>query len=289
MSDIRQELDFPRRDYLIGQGVITMLAIPTFVSGKPAAAFVIRFEQQRQFRPEELELAQALGNQAMLAMQLTRLSETSRRSAVVGERNRLAREVHDTLAQGFTGVIVQLEAAGEAMAQSLPAKVTGHLERASALARESLREARRSVRALRPRALAENSLSAVLEALFAKMTSDTRLTAKLVVDGESRQLPQDWEDNLLRISQEVLTNALRHSQATQFHGRLSFNPQRISLHVRDNGVGFDTEQKHEGFGLQGIRERVQSMGGQLAILSQRGKGTSMAILLPMHSEHKGHG
>ena len=288
MNDIREELDFPRRDHLIRQGVITMLAVPSFVAGKPAAVFVIRFEQRRQFRPEELDLAQALGNQAMLAMQLTRLSEESRRMAVGGERNRMAREVHDTLAQGFTGVIVQLEAAAEAMAQSLPEKVTGHLERASSLARESLHEARRSVRALRPQALAESSLSAALQTLFVNMTSDTPVAAKLIVEGERRQLPQEWEDNLLRISQEVLTNVVRHSQATEFHGRLSLDNKRMSLHLRDNGTGFDTGKKHEGFGLQGIRERVQTMGGQLAILSERGKGTSISIVLPMHSEQEGY-
>jgi PAS domain S-box-containing protein len=288
MNDIREELDFPRRDHLIRQGVITMLAVPSFVAGKPAAAFVIRFEQRRQFRPEELDLAQALGNQAMLAMQLTRLSEESRRMAVGGERNRMAREVHDTLAQGFTGVIVQLEAAAEAMAQSLPEKVTGHLARASALARESLHEARRSVRALRPQALAETSLSAALQTLFVNMTSDTPVAAKLIVEGERRQLPQEWEDNLLRISQEVLTNVVRHSGATEFHGRLSLDNKRMSLHLRDNGTGFETGRKHEGFGLQGIRERVQTMGGQLAILSEKGKGTSISIVLPMHSEQEGY-
>ena len=288
LSDIRQGLGAPWRPHVLSQGIITVLVIPTFVAGKPAAAFGIRFAQQRQFRPEELELAQALANQAMLSMQLTRLSEESLRSAVVGERNRLAREVHDTLAQGFTGVIVQLEAAGEAMSQSLPAKVLGHLERASALARESLQEARRSVRALRPQALAESSLSLALKDIFTKMTSDTPVVAKLIVDGEPRQIPQEWENNLLRIGQEVLTNAVRHSQATEFHGRLSFDPQRVTLHLRDNGTGFDTKKKHEGFGLQGIRERAETMGGKLAILSETGKGTSISIVLPTDSGRQSH-
>ncbi len=288
LHDIRVGSGAPWRPHVLRQGVISVLLIPSFVAGKPAAAFGIRFKQQRQFRPEELELAQALANQAMLAMQLTRLSEESRRSAVVGERNRLAREVHDTLAQGFTGVIVQLEAAGEAMAQDLPAKVSGHLERASALARESLQEARRSVRALRPQALAENSLSIALKDLFAKMTSDTSLVAKLIVDGEPRPLPEVWENNLLRIGQEVLTNALRHSQATEFHGRLTFDVREVSLHVRDNGLGFDTGKSHEGFGLQGIRERAQTMGGRLAISSEKGKGTSISIVLPIDSGIQSH-
>ncbi len=113
----------------------------------------------------------------MLAKKLTNPSEKNRRSAVVAERNRLAREVHDTLAQGFTGVIVQLEAAGEAMAQNRPAKVSGHIERASALARESLQEARRSVKALRPQALEDYGLGRALPELLVKMTSGTPIAA----------------------------------------------------------------------------------------------------------------
>ncbi len=286
LGDIREGSGAPWRRHVLSQGIITVLIIPTYVAGRPAAAFGIRFEQQRQFSREELELAQALANQAMLAMQLTRLSEESRRSAVVGERNRLAREVHDTLAQGFTGIIVQLEAAGEAMAQGLPAKVPGYLERASALARESLQEARRSVRALRPQALEETSLGIALKDLFAKMTADTPVAAKLIVDGEPRQLPEEWENNLLRIGQEVLTNAVRHSQATEFHGRLTFDIHGVSLHLRDNGTGFDTGKKCEGLGLQGIRERAETMGGKLAISSEKGKGTSISIVLPTDLETK---
>jgi PAS domain S-box-containing protein len=288
LSDVRHGSGAPWRPHVLRQGIITVLIIPSFVAGKPAAAFGIRFKQERQFCSEELELAQALANQAMLAMQLMRLSEENRRSAVVGERNRLAREVHDTLAQGLTGVIVQLEAAGEAMGQNLPAKVSGHLERAGALARESLQEARRSVRALRPQALADNSLGMALKDLFAKMTSDTPLVATLIVDGEPRPLPEEWENNLLRIGQEVLTNALRHSQASEFHGRLTFDIHEVSLRLRDNGMGFDTEGKREGFGLQGIRERAETMGGKLAILSEKGKGASISIVLRIDAGIQSH-
>lgn len=288
LHDIRFGSGAPWRAHVLSLGIITVLIIPAFVAGKPAAAFGIRFAQQPQLRPEELELAQALANQAMLAMQLTRLSEESRRSAVFAERNRLAREVHDTLAQGFTGVIIQLEAAGEAMAQSLTAKVSDHLERASALARESLQEARRSVRALRPQALAEKNLSVALKDLFAKMTADTPVVATLIVDGEPRQLPEEWENNLLRIGQEVLTNAVRHSEATEFHGRLTFDIHTVSLHLHDNGIGFDTEKKHEGLGLQGIRERAETMGGKLGILSKKGKGTSISIVLRINAGIQSH-
>lgn len=280
LADIRQGTGAPWRPHVVSQGIITILLVPTFVAGKPAGAFGIRFKQERQFSPGEMDLAQALANQAMLAMQLTQLSEESRRSAVIGERNRLAREVHDTLAQGLIGIIIQLEAARQAMAQGLPVKLSGHLERARDLARESLQEARLSVKALRPQALAENSLSMALKDLFAKMTVDTPLVARLTVDGEPRQLPEDWENNLLRIGQEALTNAVRHSQATEFHGRLTFDDHEVRLHLRDNGAGFDAEKKHEGLGLQGMRERAAAMGGQLSISSGIGNGTTVSIVSP---------
>ncbi len=256
------------------------------IAGQVEGITGIRFTRERTFRAEEIELAKALANQAMLALELTRLSEKSRRSAVMAERNRMAREVHDTLAQGFTGVIVQLEAAGEAMAQRLSEKASGHLDRASELARESLREARRSVRALRPQALEENGLTMALGDLFVKMTLDTSVTAKLSLSGEPQTLPPEWENNLLRIGQEVLTNALRHSQATEFQARLSFESREVSLHLRDNGIGFDPAQRHEGFGLQGIRERAETMGGRLTILSEKGKGASISIALPIEPKEK---
>jgi PAS domain S-box-containing protein len=287
-SDIRDGPDFPWRDHLLKHGVITILIVPMFIAGEAEGVIGIRFDQKRTFRNEEIELAQALANQAMLALQLTRLSEKSRRSAVVAERNRMAREVHDTLAQGFTGVIVQLEAAGEAMAQRQSAKACGHMERAGELARESLNEARQSVKALRPLALEDNNLGRALHDLLAKMTSGAPITTELVIDGEPRRIPQEWENNLLRIGQEVLTNTLRHSQATEFHCRLSFCSEEVSFHLRDNGIGFDPEGQYEGFGLLGIRERAESMVGKLAILSEKGKGVSISMVLQLDARTQIH-
>jgi signal transduction histidine kinase len=214
-------------------------------------------------------------------MQLTRLSDKSRQSAVMAERNRMAREVHDTLAQGFTGIVVQLEAVKEAMSQGQTDKVSAHLGRAGELARESLQEARRSVQALRPRSLDGNPLGAALADLLTKMTSGTPVEARLTIDGEPRELPPEWESNLLRIGQEVRTNALRHAGPSEFHVRLFFESHEIGLHLRDNGCGFDTKRRHEGFGLQGIRERTESMGGKFSIISTSGIGTSVSIVLPV--------
>jgi signal transduction histidine kinase len=281
MEDLNQIPANPWRDYLLSEGIITLLCVPTLIAGEIKGMIGIRFTSKRTFRVEEMELAKALATQAMLAMELTRLSAQSRQTAIMTERNRVARDIHDTLAQGFTGVIVQLEAAEEAICQGRTSKVSAHLEHAGELARESLREARRSVQALRPRALEGNPLGSALTDLVVKMTSGTVVEAKLTVDGEPRDLPPEWENNLLRIGQEVLTNALRHAHPTEFHMRLLFDAHEISLHLRDNGCGFDPMQRHEGFGLQGIRERTEGMGGKISILSGKDKGTSISVVLPM--------
>ena len=281
LEDLHQFPAFPWRDHLLAQGIVTSFCVPMLIAGQVEGVTGIRFSHRRELRPEEVELAKALANQAMLAMELTRLSAQNRQAGIMAERNRVARDIHDTLAQGFTGVIVQLEAAQEAICRGRTSNICSHLERAGELARESLREARRSVQALRPRALEGNPLGAALADLVAKMTSGTAVEAKLAVDGEPRELPPEWENNLLRIGQEVLTNALRHAHPTEFHVRLLFDASEISLHLRDNGCGFDPMERHEGFGLQGIRERTESMGGKITIASAQGQGTSISIVLPI--------
>jgi PAS domain S-box-containing protein len=281
LEDIREGPIFPWRDHLLAQGVVSILIVPMLIAGRVDGVIGIRFTQKRTFRAEEMELAQALANQAMLAMQLTRLSVQSRRSAVMAERNRMARDVHDTLAQGFTGVIVQLEAAADATSKGLAREAGDHVDRAGELARESLREARRSVQALRPQSLEENDLCEALDSLIKKTTTGTSLQAEFVLNGQPRPLPPEWEENLLRIGQEVLTNVLRHAQASHFNAQLAFTPDDVLLNLRDDGCGFDLERRQDGFGLLGIRERVEGMGGQLAIQSAPGTGTEISIVLPV--------
>jgi PAS domain S-box-containing protein len=268
-------------------GVLTILFVPMLVAGRVAGFIGIRFTLKRNFRQEEIELTRALVQQATLAIQLTLLSAQSRQSAVMAERNRMARDIHDTLAQGFTGVIVQLEAAGEAMSQSRTAIVSDHLNQAGDLARESLREARRSMQALRPQALEEKQLSEALKDLIEKMTRGTTVKAEFTLQGEQQKLPPEWETNLLRIGQEVLTNVLRHAHASAFDVQLIFDSREIRLTLRDDGCGFDPQRRHEGFGLQGMRERAEGMGGHLSIESANGKGTMISIVLPLASVPEG--
>jgi PAS domain S-box-containing protein len=268
-------------------GVHTILFVPMLVAGRVSGFIGIRFSVKRDFRREEIELTLALAQQATLAIQLTLLSAQGRQSAVMAERNRMARDIHDTLAQGFAGVIVQLEAAGEAMSQSRTAIVSDRLNQAGDLARESLREARRSMQALRPQALEEKQLSEALKDLVKKTTAGTTVKAEFTSQGEQQKLPPEWESNLLRIGQEALTNVLRHARASKFNVLLVFDSREIRLNLRDDGCGFDPKRRHEGFGLRGMRERAEGMGGQLSIESSNGKGTMISIVLPLTSAYEG--
>jgi len=280
MEDIHKGPSFPWREHVLALGVISILMVPMKVAGQVEGVIGIRFSRKRKFRAEEIELAQALAHQAMLAIQLKRLSHQSEQAAVAAERNRMAREIHDTLAQGFTGVIVQLEAAADAISEGMEKEANEHIARASDLARGSLQEARRSVRALRPQVLEEKDLCGALEDMLKKLTAGTELRTELALEGAPRMLPPSWGENLLRIGQEVLTNSLRHASASEFKARLSFNRDQVRLTLRDNGRGFDPAGKHDGFGLLGIKERVKEMGGQLNIQSGSHEGTTISIVLP---------
>jgi len=285
IEDIREVPAFALRDRLLPLGIVTVLLIPMSIIGRLEGAIGLRFTSRRRFRSEEIELAQALANQAMLAMRLTRLYAESRESAVIAERNRLARDIHDTLAQGFTGIIVQLEAAADAASKGLAKESRKHCARAADLARESLGEARRSVRALRPRILEDNDLCEALASLFRKMTASTSLQARFSCHGEFPELADGWAESLLRIAQESLTNTIHHAQATQFWADLFFDNDEVRLELQDNGRGFDVNAQHTGFGLLGIGERVEQMGGRLTIRSGAGDGTALSVRVPWPPEH----
>jgi len=281
IEDIRTVAPFALRDRLLPLGIVTVLLVPMFVAGRLEGAIGLRFVEKRAFRPEQIDLAQALANQAMLMIQFSRLSTQSRETAVIAERNRIARDIHDTLAQGFTGVIVQLEAAEDANLQGFPKEAGEHLDRARGLARESLNEARRSVQALRPQALDDSDLSDALDDLLRKMTAGTGLASEFTVLGVPRSLRPEWETNLFHIGQEILTNALRHARATHFTVTLAFLPDEVSLDLRDDGRVFDPSLRNDGYGLLGIRERVEGMGGRLVVQSLVGQGTTVLISLPV--------
>jgi PAS domain S-box-containing protein len=267
-------------DYLKRHGTRRLLAVPILVGGQVRGFVGIRHTDRGSYRPEEIELTQALAHQVMLAIQLNEFAEDGQRAAVFEERNRMARDIHDTLAQGFTGVIVQLEAAEDAISCGYRKEADEHLHRAGELARRSLTEARRSVHALRPRALQAHNFWDVLKGIIKNTTVGTALHTKFATHGKLPKLPQAWQENLLHIGQEALTNTLKYAHARNFETRLSYKAKELRLELRDDGDGFKVKDQSDGVGLTGMRERVEQMGGALNIKSLRGKGTNIVVVLP---------
>jgi signal transduction histidine kinase len=204
-------------------------------------------------------------------------------SAVLAERNRVAREIHDTLAQGFAAIFVQLEVVQETLnADTETARK--HLNRACDLARQSLEQARRTIWNIRPKALETHDLAAALREIGQLLTADTPTEFVLKVEGTPRRLSALIENNLLRIGQEAITNAMKHSRAANIDARLSFTVDSVNLTVSDNGIGeahpAEPSTSGSGFGLTGMRERAEEMQGDLDIQSTAGHGTQVSVTVP---------
>ena len=272
------------RAYLSSKARTKFLMIPVLIAGEVRGFIGVQHGHRDGYQPQEIELAQALAHQVMLALQLTHLAEQGRRTAVLEERTRFARDIHDTLAQGFTGVVVQTEAAEEALADEQPEDAIAHIRRARELARESLTEARRSVGALRPRALEKGALCDALKSTIRNTTAGTPLQTAFQVEGQARILAPHVEENLLHIGQEALTNALKHAHATRFETRVCFEPDAVRLELRDDGEGFMPDHENGGFGLIGMRERAEQIGGTLAVTSAQGEGTTIVAVAPYEQD-----
>jgi signal transduction histidine kinase len=271
------------KTHFMAWGVRALLVAPMMMAGQLAGIIGVRFDGARIFGRDEIELTKALADQAMLAMKLMRLSEQSRDTAVMAERNRMARDIHDTLAQGFTGVIVQLEAAKGAIAMGQLDDTGTRIHRASELARASLQEARRSVLALRPRGLRNGTLCGAIEDLLRRMTEGTRLKATFEVAGAVQPMAAECQENLLHIAQEALTNTIKHASASNFRAKLIFGLREVEMHFDDNGRGFDPTIEHDGFGLIGMKERVDRMHGEFVIRSGVGLGTQVNVIVEIAS------
>lgn len=222
-------------------------------------------------------LARDISEQRAAALRERKQAEEA---SILAERNRIARDIHDTLAQTLTGVVVHMEAAKVVVPEESKART--HVIQAQNLARDGLAEARRSVWALRPQVLEQGSLSQALESLVHGLTAGTPIKGQCTIEETRYPLPSDVETNLLRIAQEAFVNALKHAYANAVQVELTFGSQAVSLCVRDNGQGFNPKlPSGKGFGLVGMRERIQSLGGQLIIASQPGQGTQVTAIVPL--------
>jgi ligand-binding sensor domain-containing protein/signal transduction histidine kinase len=210
----------------------------------------------------------------------------SRFAAVLAERNRIAREIHDSLAQGLAGISLQLELVSKMLASSTDS-ARNHLNQARLLTRQSLADARRSLWDLRSGALESSDLPTSLSSSARHLTAETGVETKFQVSGEFRELDRHIENNLLRIGQEAITNAVKHARAQRIDISLEFDANTVRLSVRDNGRGFDCEQPPPPagghFGLVGMRERAEQIGGRLTVSSSPGAGTEISAEVPVGS------
>ncbi len=214
---------------------------------------------------------------------LLRVRQVKRRfAAVLEERNRIAREIHDNLAQEILGISIQLELVSRTMPKDAEA-TKSHLDRARVLVRNSIAEARRYIWDLRSQALEQNDLPSALTETARRLTAETNVQAQVQVSGTFRPLSALIEGNLLRIGQEAINNAVRHAEAQRILINLKFDTKRVQLSVRDNGRGFDTRAQGANghFGLVGMRERAEQMGGTLFVESGTGEGTEVIVEVPL--------
>jgi signal transduction histidine kinase len=203
-------------------------------------------------------------------------------SAIFAERNRIAREIHDTLAQGLGGISIQLECVRSSL-KDPPGDVSRHLDLARTLVRGSLTDARRAIWEMRSQALENGDLATALEEVLKQLTDGLAVEARFQTTGQSRRLAPLAENALLHIGQEALTNAVTHARAKRIEARLEFTDKHVRLFVKDDGCGFhpgEPSRNGGGFGLLGMRERVERLHGELLVRSSPGSGTEISVTIP---------
>lgn len=206
----------------------------------------------------------------------------SRFNAVLAERNRIAREIHDTLAQGFVAVSVQLQIAGRALSQSTDA-ARKHIDEAQELVRTGIEDARRAIWELRSHSAESRDFASQLVQMAERVAAPSGVRAQVEVHGAYRPLPPQTENELLRIAQEAVTNVVRHAQATRVSIRVQYARRSVKMTVSDDGHGFagDAPSASEGhFGITGMRERAQQIGGRVKVTSKEGEGTQVYVEVP---------
>jgi signal transduction histidine kinase len=235
-----------------------------------AAWFVGAESEQR--RKANVRLEAALEENADLH---ARLVAQAREAGVLDERQRMARELHDTLAQGLTGIVTQLQAADGPDRDR-------RVEQAKTLARESLGEARRAVQALRPEPLAAAGLPEALSRLARRVSETSGVPVRVETTGDARPLLPDLEETLYRVAQEALANAEKHAKASRIGLTLSYSDDVVLLDVVDDGVGFRTGDRGDGtgFGLEAMHRRVRRVAGTLSVESAPGGGTAVNAQVP---------
>ena len=266
------------------QGLAYHASVPLIKGERLLGILNVATSQWDVFTPQDIEILSAIGHQIATAIERTQLAEQATRVALVEERNRLAREVHDTLAQELTGIALQLEAA-DALLESAPERARARIRQALERTRESLAEARRSVLDLRAGPLERQELPAALAQLAERVGQETGLAVAASLELDGPRLPARVEEALFRIAQEALVNVRRHAHAAHVQLRLYLRGDHVGLTVADDGCGFAADalpaRGPGGFGLIGMQERAHLLHGTMRVRSAPGAGTQIDVLLPL--------
>jgi two-component system NarL family sensor kinase len=265
------------------RGLAWHASVPLAEDGALIGILNVATSQWDQFSPQDLQLFSAVGYQLATAIVRMRLAEQATRIALVEERNRLAREVHDTLAQELAGITLQLEAA-DALLDTAPERARARVRNALERTRASLAEARRSVLALRAGPLAHQELHEALAELAQRFQEDSGIS---VAQSLVAIAPSNSAEALYRIAQEALANVRKHANARHVRLELRNDESQALLIIEDDGCGFDVEQQPQrapsegGFGLTSMRERAHLAGGSLLIHSAPSSGTRVEARVPL--------
>jgi signal transduction histidine kinase len=259
------------------------LVLPLIAKGATIGALELHDSLQGPFTSEDARLLQPFANAAAVAIENARLYEQSRLSATLSERNRLARELHDTIAQGLTAVTMQLEAAERGFERD-PARARTRIARAHELARAALEDVRRSVWTLAAPLIDGRALGHALEELTERFATRTGLPASYAHSGPPPPLGHAAATQVLRIVQEALQNVEKHARAHTVAVGSALANGELRIWVRDDGVGFapDSPPAHsngDGFGLLSLRERARLAGGTLQVESAPGVGTCVIVTI----------
>jgi two-component system NarL family sensor kinase len=264
-------------DAALAQGLRCHASVPLYAGDRPLGIMNLAMPGWRRLTGQELDLLHTIADQLAVAIERARFGERSVQRARADERARISRDVHDTLAQAFTAVALQIEAGLSQLAPDDGARPA--VRRALDTARQGVDEARRAIRSLRPTALENRSLVEALGALSRQFTADTGVRVRLDL-ADVGPLPPEVEYELFRIASEALANVRKHARAREASIRIEPMRDRVRLTVADEGVGFSVrDARRRGFGLSGIEERARQIGGHARIRSVPGRGTTVSVTI----------
>jgi signal transduction histidine kinase len=283
---IRSVADYPvgeggsqsLRHWLEKEGLQLVICIPLIAHGTMVGAINLGSRTPHVIAPEEESLLAAIGHQIGVAVENARLYEQAQQLAVMKERNRLARDLHDSVTQALYGVTLYAEAAARQLQSGQVEMASGHLDEIRKTAQESLREMRLLIFELRLPMLKKEGLAAALQSRLESVEGRVGLKTEFSAVGNGRLKPE-IEEGLYRIAQEALNNALKHAHATRVSVSLHRYDHAVTLEIVDDGRGFDPVEAQElgGFGLRGMEERALRLGGELTVCSSPGKGTQVRM------------